>query len=250
MQETLIRMPLIINGLLINTFFYQDNIDTIFIPLLRKLTAMQRQKNRRLIVFIAAAPGTGKSALAAYLENLSAQIKDAEPVQAAGIDGFHHTNRYLEEHHINNDLTQPLLKTVKGAPDSFDTDKLTCYLRRLREENIIWPVYSRVSHDVDDNGILLNKKIILLEGNYLLLDKEPWKGLRDYAGYTIFLKADPGLLKQRLIDRKHAGGFALSEAAAHYMHTDAPNVSVVNGHSARADLTLTLDAEMKYYIAH
>ena len=46
MQETLIRMPLIINGLLINTFFYQDNIDTIFIPLLRKLTAMQRQKNQ------------------------------------------------------------------------------------------------------------------------------------------------------------------------------------------------------------
>ena len=248
MNEVLINKQMSVNGLSVQTAFYQDNIEHIFIPLLKKLTAMQKEKGRRIIAFLVAAPGTGKSTFVSFLEQLSLSIPELTPVQAIGIDGFHHTNRYLETHHIDDDPQKPLLRTIKGAPASYDVRKLSDFLARLRTQNLIWPVYSRISHDVSDDGILIDRNIILLEGNYLLLDFPSWDDLENFSDFSIFLKSDPELLKKHLIERKQAGGSTVQEAELHYANTDAPNILLVNTRSKPADLTMTIDADMKYHI--
>ena len=50
--------------------FTEDNINEIFIPLLKRLTAMQKAKGSRILVMLAAPPGAGKSTLAGFLEYL------------------------------------------------------------------------------------------------------------------------------------------------------------------------------------
>ena len=50
----------------------------------------------RTIVFLAAPPGAGKSTLAAVLERLAQSQPGMPRVQAVGMDGFHHTNAYLD----------------------------------------------------------------------------------------------------------------------------------------------------------
>jgi len=51
--------------------FEEEDINHIFIPLLSKWTALQKELNRRIILFFGAPPGAGKSTLSLFLELLS-----------------------------------------------------------------------------------------------------------------------------------------------------------------------------------
>ena len=65
-----------INGIDVNATYSDDNVEKIFIPLLQKLADLQKQKGGRIVVFLAAPPGAGKSTLASFLEVLSHRPKD------------------------------------------------------------------------------------------------------------------------------------------------------------------------------
>ena len=52
-----------INGIDVNASYSDDNVEEIFVPLLQRLTDLQKQKNGRIVVFLAAPPGAGKSTL-------------------------------------------------------------------------------------------------------------------------------------------------------------------------------------------
>ena len=64
-----------INGYHVEADFSQDSIDNIFIPLLRKLTDMQKEKGARILVMLAAPPAAGKSTLVSFLKYLFALYK-------------------------------------------------------------------------------------------------------------------------------------------------------------------------------
>lgn len=247
MSETYQDMKLNINGLEVDARYTKEDIDHIFYPLLKRFKELQIKLNRRIVVFIAAAPGTGKSTLVSFLELLSRQDSELLPVQAIGIDGFHYPNDYLNTHHIDNNKNNPVLKTIKGAPSTFDVHKLSSLLKDIQND-IQFPIYSRVLHNPIENGITVKEKIILLEGNYLLLDQHPWNQLTEYADYTIFIEADEKVLEERLIQRKQAGGSSTEEAIRHYMNSDKLNVELVLNHSKKADMTIMLDKKMNYRI--
>ena len=65
-----------INGIDVNATYNDKAIDEIFLPLLKKLTAMQKEKGRLILVFLAAPPGAGKSTLCSFLETLSKEYED------------------------------------------------------------------------------------------------------------------------------------------------------------------------------
>ena len=91
------------------------------------------------------------------------------------------------------------MRRVKGAPDTFDVQRLRDTLLALRAGNLRWPAYDRMLHDVVEEAIPVTAPIVLVEGNYLLLDQPIWRDLpRDYA---VFITADEILLRQRLIER-------------------------------------------------
>ena len=78
-----------INGLPVTAGFSEENIEEIFLPLLKHLTKLQSGLGRRILVFLAAPPGAGKSTLAEFLKYLSENTPGVTPVTITGMDGFH-----------------------------------------------------------------------------------------------------------------------------------------------------------------
>ena len=51
-------------------------------------------------------------------------------------------------------------------------------------------------HDISKETRKVDADIVLIEGNYLLLDREGWRTLKDYAHYTVFIEAKLEKLKK------------------------------------------------------
>ena len=214
-------------------------IEERLLPLLMQWTALQKQKGGRLVVFLAGAPGAGKSTLASVLEYLSRETEGAEPLKAAGLDGFHYTAAYLSSHFMETEGKILPLAARKGSPETFNTAHFAEKLEELaKDQKVSWPLYDRRLHDVVENGTVVEEKIVLIEGNWLLLDEDPWSDLRKLADLTIFLKAPADGLKERLISRKVKGGLCRDEAEKWYDNTDYPNTMRVQNNAAAADTVL------------
>lgn len=66
-------------------------------------------------------------------------------------------------------------------------------------------------------------RIVLVEGNYLLLDEAPWRDLARQFDMTIRLDVPEEILRERLIRRWLDYGFAQAEAEAKAEGNDLPN---------------------------
>ena len=239
---------LMINGLAHKVQFNQATIDNLFIPFLRRMSKTQKKLGRRMIIFMAAPPGVGKSTLALFLERLSNTDEEIVPVQALGLDGFHYPNSYLTTHSLNRDGKNIPLSSIKGSPETFAVDKLIGKLTDVRQKDIRWPVYDRTIHDVIDNMVTVRRPIVILEGNWLLLGEEQWQNVRSFADYTLFVTADPVDLKNRLIQRKIAGGSTLEAAKRFYQQTDKINVERCLKKSWPAEETWQMLADGDYQL--
>ena len=226
---------MIVNGLPQKIRYNADTVEHLFLPLLRRLTEMQRAEARRILVFLAAPPATGKSTLAQFLAQLSRTEEGLTPVQALGMDGFHYPNRYLAAHTILRDGEKIPLTSIKGAPETFDVPALAAKLGAAREESVTFPVYDRRIHDVVPDAVTADAPILLIEGNWLLLDEEPWRDLCSLADYRLRIDAAPELLRGRLIARKVQGGSTTEDAVAFYEASDAPNILRFAAHVGAAD---------------
>ncbi len=232
------------NGIVINAAYNEDEIDTIFIPLLKRLSKMHSEKGGRILVMLAAPPGAGKSTLAGFLQHLSSKAIPEKKVQAIGMDGFHRRQEYLVSHTTLVDGREVKMVDIKGAPVTFDLERLKMKLSEVAlGRNIGWPMYNRLSHNPDEDAIFVDGDIIILEGNYLLLDEEGWKDLSDLADFTISVKADPDMLKKRLIERKIATGCPREKAIAFVEFSDMANVRLCLEKTKEAELELSVSDE-------
>lgn len=230
----------IVNGLTVEASFDDKELETVYLPLLSKLSEMQKRKKRRIVVFLAAPPGAGKTTLSLFLQYLSENTEGITPIIAVGMDGFHRYEEYLVSHTVEHDgINIPMVK-IKGAPITFDLEKLTGKIKAVAAGEVCkWPEYSRKLHDPIEDAVIIDRDVVLIEGNYLLLDEPGWRDLRNYADYTIKLNAKEEDLRQRLIDRKKAAGASPSEAMAHVEFSDLRNVRLCLAHSFPAELELS-----------
>ncbi|POP46221.1 nucleoside/nucleotide kinase family protein [Superficieibacter electus] len=232
------KISLRVNGLQTEVDYAESDIETVHKPLLRRLENIRSTSPYpRTIIFLSAPPGTGKSTLTTFWETLSREDPTLLALQTLPMDGFHHYNRWLDE---------TGLRPFKGAPETFDVEKLAQNLRQIREGEGCWPQYDRQKHDPEEAAIQVTAPIVIVEGNWLLLDDERWHALREFCDFSIFIKAPPDVLRQRLIHRKIAGGLSAQEAQAFYLRTDGPNVERVLTGSLPADLTLEMTPEGGY----
>ena len=231
-----------INGIHVDAIYSEKTVNELFIPLLRKLTQLQEKKGKRVLVFLAAPPGSGKSTLCSFLEKLSLETDGVTKLQAIGMDGFHRRQEYLQTHTTIRDGKEVKMVDIKGAPITFDLDKLTNAIEQVAsDKDCYWPTYDRHLHNPIEDAIHITGNIVLLEGNYLLLEEDGWKDLRKYADYTISLSADENMLRDRLIDRKMKSGNDL-ETATHFVdYSDMVNVRLCLEKTAGADLRLKVD---------
>ena len=237
-----------INGYDIKAHYSEENINEIFVPLLKRLTKMQKEKGSRLLVMLAAPPGAGKSTLLDFLEYLSKTTDGVKEIQTIGMDGFHHYQDYLLSHETVRDGTTIKMVEIKGAPITFDLKALEDRIRLVASgTNCGWPTYDRNLHNPVEDALEVTSDIVLLEGNYLLLDEEGWRDLSDYADYTIFISADEDMLRSRLIERK-AKNTPLEQAKEFVEKSDMRNAIEVLHGSKKADLNLRINSDGEYEV--
>lgn len=165
------------------------------------------------------------------------------------MDGFHRRQEYLLTHRAVRDGIEIPMVDVKGAPETFALDHLANALSRASSgEDCEWPTYDRTLHNPVYGGLRVTGDIVLLEGNYLLLDLEGWRDLRRYADYTIRITADPALLRERLVSRKEASGTPRADAERFVEFSDLRNAELCLAHSCPADLELRLLPDDSYEV--
>ena len=245
----MIKCNLIVNGLNVVAQYTEANVREIFIPLLKRLTKLQKEKSKRILVLLAAPPGAGKSTICTYLETLSKETEQFTNIQCIGMDGFHYQQDYLDSHYTFRNGKKILMAKIKGGPETFNLSLLTEKIKKLTSgENCRWPIYDRKIHNPVDNIITITSDIILLEGNYLLLKEKGWDELEKYADYTILLKPNENILRKRLIDRKVAGGKSIEEATSFVDYSDMVNVKTCLQKSKKGDLTLEVLEDSSYRV--
>ncbi len=156
------------------------------------------------------------------------------------MDGFHHYNSWLDAHH---------LRAYKGAPETFDVEKLAQNLRQIRDGEGFWPQYDRKKHDPVEEAIWVTAPIVIVEGNWLLRNDDRWRALAEFCDYSLFIRAPASALRTRLVGRKRAGGLSQADAETFYARTDEPNVRRVLEESLPADVTLEMTATGEYRVA-
>lgn len=184
---------------------------------------------QRFVVAIAGPPGSGKSTLAQRLNVVLPE--DASAV--VPMDGFHFDDVVLDSRG---------LRPRKGAPETFDYAGFAALLKRIRagEPEVAIPVFdrsmelSRAGASIIGSGV----KFVLVEGNYLLLDEEPWSALSGLFDFSIFVDVPRGELERRLLERWRGHGKSDEDARAWIASNDLPNIERVLARRRRADLVI------------
>ena len=245
----MISYKVTVNGIDVEASYSEQAVSGIFIPLLKTLTEKQNEKSRRILLMLAAPPGAGKSTLMSFLEKLSNETPGLSPVRIIGMDGFHRRQEYLLTHEVLWYGKQVRMVDIKGAPVTFDLESLTERIKRIAAgEKCGWPIYDRLLHNPVENAITIDDDIVLLEGNYLLLDEDGWRELSTYADYTVSVRAPEPLLRTRLIDRRIKTGVEVGPATDFVDFSDMRNVRLCLEHSKPADLQLELNEDGDYRI--
>ena len=197
--------------------------------ILENISSLKPKKNRVLIA-IAGPPGSGKSTVGELLTDL--MNKNLMKTSLVPMDGFHLDNETLEKSN---------LLERKGAPETFDVCGFLSLIKELRSKNDIKvPLFDRSADKVIKDAQIISREqdYLVIEGNYLLFDRELWRDLSKYWDYKIFLKIEQTVLKSRLIKRWLAENLTYSEAEARVVNNDLINANLVNSYKIEPTLEL------------
>jgi pantothenate kinase len=185
------------------------------------------QTERRFISALAGPPAAGKSTLAAKLAALLGAGAKVVPM-----DGFHYDDAVLNARGMRN---------RKGAPDTFDAQGFFHLLRRLKvEDEVAIPLFDRALEISRAGADIVGPadKILIVEGNYLLLNEAPWPDALPLYDLTIWIDVPETALVARLMSRWTGYGKSQAEAQVWIEGNDLPNIRRVVAGSGRADVVL------------
>lgn len=183
----------------------------------------------RALLGICGAPAAGKSTLA---ERLVAAL--GPTAVYVGMDGFHLAQVELAR----------LGRTErKGAPDTFDAAGYVNLLRRLRSrpaEVVYAPGFRRDLEEPIAGAVPVppEVRLVVTEGNYLLLPDPPWCAVRELLDEVWFLAPSPEQRHRWLIDRHRAYGRTPAQARDRTFGSDERNAVLIEATRPAADLVV------------
>lgn len=194
---------------------------------IRQLAGELRARYQQLVdeqywIGIAGPPGSGKSTLAEALKSFL-----GEPLTVITMDGFHYYRRELDA------MPDPIeAHARRGAPFTFDAKKFVDALLDARKKGSgAFPGFDHGRGDPVADEILLppGPRIVLVEGNYLLLDQPPWRILPEKVfDETWFLEVPLETSNRRVYERHLKTGKSKATARRRVETNDGPNALLVN----------------------
>jgi pantothenate kinase len=204
-------------------------------PVLRSITDAIRRAEALIarggrVLGIAGQPGSGKSTIS---EALASSFSDAVVVP---MDGFH-----LDD----TELRRLGRSDRKGAPDTFDGDGFVAAMARIhgRAEDVYVPLFDR-DRELSVAGarcVPTAATLVIVEGNYLLLDRAPWSRVRAVCDEIWMIDVDAAVRRDRLIQRHVGHGRSVEAATAWVDRSDEANARLVALCSTRPDAVLHFD---------
>lgn len=212
-----------------------ENQKQYYINLLKEIIEIYTDKQKtRLVVGFAGPSGAGKSVTVQILKELSQQISLNFKIETMGIDAYSYKNSFL----LTNFDGGKSLKDYKGRYDTYDVAKLIKDLQCFcKGEKVSIPVYSRKTHDPIENftTIHCDNILLLVEGLWLLSEKNNWERVRDFLDFTFFVSADKDKSRELTIKRHSLGGRSLEDSSLYYEAVDVKNFDLVIGNREEAD---------------
>ncbi|MFE6254592.1 nucleoside/nucleotide kinase family protein [Agromyces sp. NPDC057865] len=196
--------------------------------------ALTAASGGRVLIGVTGSPGAGKTTLArSVVAALNAW--DATSAVHLPMDGFHLANATLD---------RLGLRDRKGAIETFDGWGFVGLLERVRREvdhTVYAPAFERHVDEPVAGEIAIEPvaRIVVVEGNYLLSDEEPWRRIRDLVDESWFCAADDDERMPRLVRRHTEFGRSPDAARAWAIEVDGANALRIDPTRVHADLVVS-----------
>ena len=203
--------------------------------------ARVQSSGSRVLIGIVGCPGSGKSTTSKAV----ASALNARGVETSVLpmDGYHYYRHELEQ------FADPVEAFKRrGAPFTFNARK---FVDKIREVSVLSttpgvaplkaPSFDHALKDPkeDDIIILPSSQVILVEGNYLLLEEAPWSELPDLLDESWFIACNLDEAMARVQARQvNDVGLSVAESQIRIDTNDRPNAELVDQSRARASLVV------------
>ncbi|KAJ4251058.1 hypothetical protein NW762_011709 [Fusarium torreyae] len=200
-------------------YHFNDNaatLDRLVARVIRKYQACPADK--RILISISGVPGSGKSTLAkALMERLRESIPKTDSVSMVPMDGYH---LYRSQLAAMPNAAEAIHR--RGAAFTFDAERFLKLVQSLSEPitsttpTIYAPSFDHAVKDPVENDIAIpvEARIVIFEGLYLSLNREPWSSAARLMDELWFLDVDRDIGRARLVKRHVASGIVPDLAAA------------------------------------
>ena len=192
---------------------------------------MDNHPSSRYFIALSGAPASGKSTISEKL--LSDLNTIGHKSCILQMDAFHYDDQILKGKNL-------LLK--KGAPETFDVMGLLNFINRLEKESeVVIPVFDRSLELSRSSAVIVSDdiKVVIIEGNYLLLKSHPWRELHKFFNSTIMVNCDEKILEERLIKRWENFNLSKDVINQKVYENDLPNGIYVLKNSISPDFELS-----------